>query len=74
MTFPKSIKMFLMNGSPAERLSCELSNWTGKAYKIPRSMVKMSTDRSELSSPGVYILFGENSEDTDKKIAYIGES
>ena len=27
---------------------CELSNWTGKAYKIPGNCVKESSDREEL--------------------------
>ena len=37
--------MFLIEGNPSGRVSCELSNWTGKAYKIPRIKVKQSIDR-----------------------------
>ena len=60
-------------GNPNGRWKCELSNWTGVAYKIPRNLVKTSDDRPELSSPGVYFLFGEN-EITDKPLVYIGEA
>lgn len=40
MNFGKSIKIFLIDGNPNGRMTCELSNWTGKAYKIPRIEVK----------------------------------
>jgi hypothetical protein len=33
----KSLKIFMMDGIPSGRWMCELSNWTGKAYKIPRT-------------------------------------
>lgn len=54
MKFGKVIKLFLMDGTPNGRWMCELSNWTGIAYKIPRNMVKESENREELSAPGVY--------------------
>jgi hypothetical protein len=52
---------------------CELSNWNGKAYKIPRIDVKRCSDRKDLAACGVYFLFGRNDSD-DKGIVYIGES
>ncbi len=30
MKFGKTIKIFLIDGDPNGRMSCELSNWTGK--------------------------------------------
>jgi hypothetical protein len=71
MKFGKTIKIFLLDGDPNGRLTCELSNWTGKAYKIPRNRVKDSTDRDDLSSTGVYLLFGKDEEAND--LVYIGE-
>ncbi len=73
MNFGKVIKLFLLDGSPNGRWICELSNWTGIAYKIPRNMIKNSENRSELKSPGVYFLFGYN-EDLEKPLIYIGEA
>ena len=72
MPFPKTIQLFLIDGEPTGRIACELSNWTGKAYKIPRIRVKDSIDRQELNNPGVYILFGNNAE--GEPAAYIGEA
>jgi len=70
--FGKTIKLFLIDGEPNGRMTCELSNWTGKAYRIPRIYVKDSSDREELKNPGVYLLFGKN--DEGKEIVYIGEA
>lgn len=72
MKFGKTIKIFLIDGEPNGRLSCELSNWSGKAYKIPRIKIKDCTDRDDLTSTGVYLLFGKNDEDKDQ--VYIGEA
>lgn len=72
MTFGKTIKMFLIDGDPSGRLTCELSNWTGLAYRIPRTEVKKCGDRPNLNSTGVYMLFGRN--DDDKEAVYIGEA
>ncbi|WP_337018486.1 GIY-YIG nuclease family protein [Oceanobacillus massiliensis] len=70
--YRKTIKIFLIDGEPTGRMSAELSNWTGKAYKIPRNKIKDSIDRPELSGTGVYFLFGEDDEGND--VAYIGEA
>jgi len=72
MKFGKTIKIFLIDGDPNGRMSCELSNWTGKAYKIPRIKVKECTDRDDLGSTGVYLLFGKDEE--GKEQVYIGEA
>lgn len=33
----KTLKLFLMDGEPNGRIKCSLANWTGIAYKIPRT-------------------------------------
>lgn len=71
-SFGKTIKMFLIDGHSSNRLTCELSNWTGKAYKISRISIKDCADRDELNAPGVYILFGKD--ELHEHLAYIGES
>ncbi len=72
MAFGKTIKIFLIDGDPNGRMSCELSNWSGKAYKIPRIKIKDCTDRDDLTSTGVYLLFGKD--DEGKEQVYIGEA
>jgi hypothetical protein len=73
MKFGKTIKIFLIDGDPNGRMSCELSNWSGKAYKIPRIKVKDCSDRDDLTtSTGVYLLFGKDDDGKDQ--VYIGEA
>jgi hypothetical protein len=72
MKFGKTIKIFLIDGEPNGRMSCELSNWSGKAYKIPRINIKDCSDRDDLASTGVYLLFGKDNSGKDQ--VYIGEA
>lgn len=66
-----------MDGTSEGRISCELSNWNGKAYRIPRSYIRKCSDRNDIDNidnAGIYILFGK-SDSTDKEgLAYIGEA
>ena len=55
--FGKAIRIFLIDGKPNGRMTCELSNWTGKAYKIPKIEIKNCADRQDLKNPGVYPLY-----------------
>lgn len=71
---PKTVRLFLMDGVASGRWMCELSNWTGKAYKIPRSMLSQSKDREDLQSTGIYLLFGRSDELGGKDRIYIGEA
>lgn len=73
-TYGKTIKIFLIDGSPNGRMSCELSNWIGKAYKIPRKLLKKCNNRKEILTTGIYLLLGINDESPNEKMAYIGES
>lgn len=72
--YGKTIKLFLMDADPDGRMICELSNWTGKAYRIPRGNVKDCADRDELKSTAVYLLFGKSESSTAKPKVYIGEA
>ena len=72
MALGKTIKIFLIDGDSNGRMSCELSNWTGKAYKIPRINIKECSDRDDLNNTGIYLLFGKDEEDND--LVYIGEA
>jgi hypothetical protein len=72
MGFGKTIKLFLIDGEPNGRMTCELSNWTGKAYKIPRIKIKECSDRPDLLNTGIYLLFGKDESGLDK--VYIGEA
>ena len=72
MAFGKTITMFLIEGEASGRMTCELSNWTGLGYRLPRNKVKNCDDREDLKGPAVYMLFG--TDDDGAGLAYIGES
>ncbi len=72
--FGKTIKLFLLDADPDGRIICELSNWTGKAYRIPRGKVKDCSNRDELKTTAVYLLFGKADSSTSKAKVYIGEA
>ncbi len=72
MTKSKNFHLFLMDGEVTGRIKCTLSNWTGLAYKIPRSHLDKCKDRQDLKQGGVYFLFGKNDQDEDE--VYIGQA
>ena len=69
----KNITLFLMDGSATGRIKCTLANWTGIAYKIPRTEIDSCRERNDLKQSGVYFLFG-TSEETGKSVVYIGQA
>ncbi|OON99590.1 MAG: methionine sulfoxide reductase [Epulopiscium sp. Nele67-Bin004] len=69
----KSINLFLIDGDASGRIKCTLANWTGIAYKIPRTELDKCKDRNDLKQSGVYFLFG-TSEDDGKNVVYIGQA
>lgn len=68
--YQKTIKLFLEDGDPNERITCELSNWDGIAYKIPKTMLKASKNLEYIKNTGIYLLFGEKEE---LPYVYVGE-
>jgi Domain of unknown function (DUF4357) len=72
MAIGKSISLFLIDGTVDGLVACELFNWTGKGYKIPRPLLKTLSDREDLKKAGIYFLLGHA--DSDKPIVYIGEA
>lgn len=69
----KSINLFLMDGDSNGRMKCTLANWTGVAYKIPRTELDKCKERDDLKQSGVYFLFG-TSDETGKGVVYIGQA
>ena len=73
MARSKTINLFLMDGDAGGRIKCTLANWTGVAYKIPRTELDKCKDRADLKQSGVYFLFG-TSDETGKGVVYIGQA
>ena len=68
----KTLKLFLMDGDPSGRIKCSLANWTGIAYKIPRTALDKCKDLDILKQSGVYFLFGTDK--VDNAVVYIGQA
>ena len=68
----KSVNLFLMDGEPSGRMKCTLSNWTGIAYKIPRTDIDKCKDMDILKQSGVYFLFGTDKD--NNPVVYIGQA
>lgn len=45
----KNYNLFLIDGEVTGRIKCTLFNWTGIAYKIPRSKLNNSKYRQDLN-------------------------
>jgi len=73
MAHAKNINLYLMDGDASGRIKCTLANWTGLAYKIPRTALDKCTERVDLKQSGVYFLFGM-SDQTGEPAVYIGQA
>ena len=71
MAYGKAIELFLVNGTAESLITAELSNWNGKAIKIPRTEVT-ACDRDDIKGVGVYFLICQEDDGTDS--VYIGEA
>lgn len=71
MVYGKAIELFLVNGTAESLVTAELSNWNGKAIKIPRTEIQQC-DRDDIRNAGIYFLFCK--EDSDLDSVYIGEA
>lgn len=71
MAYGKSIELFLVNGTADSLITAELSNWNGKAIKIPRIEVA-ACNRDDIAQAGVYFLFCKEDDGSDS--VYIGEA
>lgn len=74
MTIGKAITPFLIDADPTGRIAAELYNWTGKVYKLPRTLLKESATRVDLQKAGVYLLFGRDETNPDAPLVYVGEA
>lgn len=74
MTAGKSIRLFLVDGTPGGLLTAEIMNWTGHVIAAPRSDVASLLKRSEAHRTGIYILLGDDPNKIGGTLAYIGEA
>jgi len=69
----KTIRLYLVNGSPTDILTAEIINWTGKVIVAPRSQLADLAKRDEVRRTGVYCLVGPDPENPLRDAVYFGE-
>ncbi len=70
MAVSKKVELFLPDGDPTGCLICNVANWDGKIFRIPKTLLHKYADRPELQYTGLYFLIGG---DEEIKV-YIGEA
>ncbi|GAA2854549.1 hypothetical protein GGQ99_003162 [Aminobacter niigataensis] len=73
-TFGRTIKLFLVDGSPNGLMIATLHGWTGSLAVCRQSTFDKLLKRPELDRTGVYILYGPDPDNPLKMRAYIGEA
>ena len=74
MSQGRSIRLFLVDGTPNGLLTAEIMNWTGHALTGPRSKLSELVQRPECGRTGIYFLIGPDPENALRPLVYIGES
>lgn len=70
----RSIRLFLVDGTPNGLLSAEIMNWTGHVLTGPRSKLSELVQRPECGRTGVYFLVGSDPKGGARPLLYVGES
>jgi hypothetical protein len=70
MSSGRSIRLFLVDGTPTGLLTAEIPNWTGHILVAPRIRIQEALVRSEALKTGVYFLIGD---EAGRSIVYVGE-
>lgn len=70
----KSIRIFLVDGTPSGIRTAEVVNWTGSILVAPRSRLAEIGNREDVKRTGIYMLVGDASDSVSKKRVYIGEA
>ena len=73
MASGRSVRLYLVEGSPTGILTAEIMNWTGHVLVAPRSRVGDALQREEAGRTGVYFLVGDDPEQPTKSRVYVGE-
>ncbi|MCR9186632.1 MAG: GIY-YIG nuclease family protein [Halieaceae bacterium] len=74
MSQGRSIRLFLVDGTPNGLLTAEIMNWTGHVLTGPRSKLSELVQRPEVGRTGIYFLVGPDPENSFRPLVYIGES
>jgi len=74
MSQGRSMRLFLVDGTPNGLLTAEIMNWTGHTLTGPRSKLTNLVQRPECARTGIYFLVGPDPDNAMRPLVYIGES
>jgi hypothetical protein len=74
MTLGRTVRIFLVDGTPTGVVTAEIMNWTGHVLVGPRSRLPDVLRREEAARTGVYFLIGDDPEDPLRPKVYVGET
>nr|WP_250148294.1 GIY-YIG nuclease family protein [Halomonas jincaotanensis] len=74
MSQGRSIRLFLVDGTPNGLLTAEIMNWTGHVLTGPRSKLSELVQRPECGRTGIYFLVGPDPENSLRPLVYIDDS
>lgn len=70
----RSVRLFLVDGTPNGLITAEIMNWTGHVLTGPRTKLAELVQRPESGRTGVYFLVGSDPEGGPLPMVYVGES
>lgn len=72
-SYGRSLRLFLVDGSPTGIVTAELGNWSGKVVVAPRTLLPELVKHEETGQTGVYLLAGPDPDDPARALVYVGE-
>jgi len=69
----RTVRLYLVDGTPTGLLTAEVINWTGHVFVAPRSRIGEALRRDEASRTGVYFLVGDDPDLPSRDRVYVGE-
>jgi hypothetical protein len=69
----RSVRLFLIDGTPQGMRTAEVGNWTGMAIVCPRTDLARLSKRPEVRRTGVYLLVGRSESSASGLSVYVGE-
>lgn len=70
----RSLRLFLVDGSPSGLITAEIMNWSGHVLTGPRSKLQDLLKRTEVRRTGVYFLVGPDPDAPSRVLLYVGET
>lgn len=70
----RTVRLFLVDGTPTGLIKAEIMNWSGKVLAGPRTDLATLLVQPECSRAGVYLLAGPAPDEPGRDKIYVGES